>query len=280
MSLPDPSTFIARGASAEVFRLGGGMVLKLFHEGVGGQIVAREYAIAQVVQEMDLPVARAIELRQEGGRQGIVYTEIEGPNLLHYMRRRPDRLVWGLGEMARLHARIHRQAAPALRSRKDVLAEDIESALIDDDRLRGAALERLEQLIEPDRLSHGDLHPANLIVTPAGLAVIDWSRAGRAAPAADVVRTEMVMRFGPGAGQGGWKATARDWAATHYIGRYRRHGRMEPESLAAWRALVALAWLRHRAPSRDSAFEAYLGEALAQAGLPPLTSEMSFADPR
>ena len=43
MRLPDPSTFIAAGASAEVFRLGEGRVLKLFHDGIDSSIVAREY---------------------------------------------------------------------------------------------------------------------------------------------------------------------------------------------------------------------------------------------
>lgn len=277
MSLPDPSTFIARGASAEVFRLAGGLVLKLFHDGVGVQIVEREYAIAQAVQETGLPVARAVERCEQAGRQGIVYTEIAGPNLLQYMRRRPDRLAWGLREMARLHARIHRQTASVLRSRKEILAGDIEMAPVGE-RLRAAALDRLDQLIEPNLLSHGDLHPANLIVTPDGLAVIDWSRAARAAPAADVVRTEMLMRFGAVGAPGGWKAVALDRAAAYYARRYRADTRMERESLAAWRGLVGLAWKRHRPASGDEAFDAYLDKALAQAGLPPLAQDMSLAD--
>jgi hypothetical protein len=42
------------------------------------------------------------------------------------------------------------------------------------------------------------------------------------------------------------------------------------EALTAWRALVALAWLRHRAPGRDADFARYLARAIAAAGLPPL----------
>ncbi len=45
---------------------------------------------------------------------------------------------------------------------------------------------------------------------------------------------------------------------------------MPPEALAAWRALVALAWARHRLPGRDAAFLRYLKDALRTAGLPPL----------
>ena len=54
MHAPDPATFIAAGASAQVYRLEGGRVLKLFHAGIDPSIVAREYAIARVVQASGL----------------------------------------------------------------------------------------------------------------------------------------------------------------------------------------------------------------------------------
>ena len=42
MSAPDPSTFIAAGASAQVYRPEGGRVLKLCHGGFDRSIIARE----------------------------------------------------------------------------------------------------------------------------------------------------------------------------------------------------------------------------------------------
>ncbi|MDI1297279.1 MAG: phosphotransferase [bacterium] len=269
MTLPDPSTFLAAGASAEVFRLGDGRVLKLFHAGIDPGIVAREYAIAQAVQATDLPVAPVWGMQDAAGRQGIVYGEIEGPSLLDYVRRRPHRLPWALNAMARLQQQIHAQRVPIARSRKRILAEDIAASTVNA-RLREAAIERLDWLNEPDRLSHGDLHLANLIVTPGGLAVIDWSKAARASPAADVARSEMLMRFGPGGSDDRWHAMARDGAAAYYLWRYQRRTGLAVEALVAWRALVALAWARHRLPGRDAAFAAYLDTALRQAGFPPL----------
>jgi len=117
------------------------------------------------------------------------------------------------------------------------------------------------------------------------------SRAARGMAATDVVRTEMVMRFGPGGdvgGEGGaavlgWAAAKmRDAASAYYVRRHRALTGLDPEALAAWRALVALAWMRQRAPSREAAFEAYLVEALEVAGLPPLERDaapMSLVGP-
>lgn len=273
MSLPDPSTFIAAGASAQVYRLDEGRVLKLFHAGIEPGIVQREYAIARSIHATGLPLARAFAVRTVGERQGIVYADLRGPDLLTYIGRHPRRWRWALDEMARLQQRIAACHAPMLRSRKAILAEDIEAAPVGD-ALRRAAIARLEQLEEGDALSHGDVHPGNLIVTDAGLAVIDWSRAACGMAATDVVRTEMLMRFGPGrAGTSdiGWgEAAMRDAASAYYVRRYRALSGLDREALAAWRPLVALAWLRQRQPARDAGFEAYLADALRVAGLPPL----------
>ncbi|WP_234893271.1 phosphotransferase family protein [Sphingobium yanoikuyae] len=244
-------------------------MLKLFHEGVDPSIIRREYVTAELIQATGLPAARLFGRCEAGGRQGIIYSEIEGPNLLHYIWRHPHRVGWAMRAMAQLQAHIHRQPVSMLRSRKAILAEDIEMAPIGA-RLRAAAIDRLDQLNEGDRLSHGDLHPANLIVSGDGLAVIDWSKAARSAPAADVVRSEMLMRFGPGQSAGMLEGKLRDATTAYYVGRYRKLAGMEPDALNAWRALVGLAWLRHRLPGRDAAFAAYLADALRRAGLPPL----------
>ncbi|HUD90415.1 aminoglycoside phosphotransferase family protein [Sphingobium sp.] len=271
-SFPDPASFIAAGQSAEVYRLDGGRVIKLFHAGVDTAIIAREHGIGRVVQASGLPVPRVFGLDEAGERQGIIYSELSGPNLLAYIARHPHRTGWALGQMAQLQQHIQACHTPSLRSRKAIILEDIEAAPIGE-RLRAAAIDRLEQLNEGDRLTHGDLHPGNLIVTPDGVSVIDWSRAACGTIATDLVRTEMLMRFGPGrAGQDvGWiEAAMRDVASCWYLRRYRAGTGLDAEALTAWRPLVALAWMRQRAPVREAAFAAYLAEALRVAGLPPI----------
>src|SRR3546814_16118314 len=99
------------------------------------------------------------------------------------------------------------------------------------------------------------------------MVAIDWSKAARGDFVPDLLRTEMLLRFGEGP-QDRLTNMARDWAARHYAVSYRR---LAPalEHGAEWRAVVALAWLRARAPVRQAAFLAYLNRALAGAGLPP-----------
>lgn len=272
MMLPDPSAFIAAGASAEVFRMDGGRVLKLFHAGIDPSIVAREVTVGRLVERTGLPVPRLMGVEQVGERQGIVYAEVRGPDLLAHIARNPLRARRALGQMAQLQARIAQCRLPGLRSRKAVLAEDIGAGPVSE-RLRAAAIGRLDLLREDDALTHGDLHPGNIIVTGEGVTLIDWSRAACGTAGSDLARTEMLMRFGPGRGGGdvgAAEAAMRDAAAAWYVERYRRLTGLDVEALEAWRPLVALAWLRQRAPVREAAFAAYLEQALARAGLPPL----------
>jgi aminoglycoside phosphotransferase (APT) family kinase protein len=267
MTPPDPTSFIAQGASAEVFALEGERVLKLFHAGIDPGMVAREFAIARAVEATGLLMPRAIEQTQASGRLAIIYSRVSGPTLFDHVRGRPHRMLWALRAMADLQQAVQAKAVPTLRSRKSVLAEDIEASDLGRG-LREAALDRLDQLVEGDALSHGDLHPGNVIVTQGGLVLIDWSKAARAASAADIVRSEMLLRFGPGSRESGIASAMRDAGAAYYQRACLRASGLDAAALGAWRGLVALAWSRHRFSGRDSAFAAYLEQALKDAGLP------------
>jgi hypothetical protein len=81
----------------------------------------------------------------------------------------------------------------------------------------------------------------------------------------------MLMRFGIGPAD--WVTNLwRDWAA----GRLRRawlaaSPGVNGRELAAWRPVVALAWLRARDAGRTSAFMGYMDKALQRVGLPTLS---------
>src|SRR5690606_2690452 len=98
------------------------------------------------------------------------------------------------------------------------------------------------------------------------LKVIDWSKAALGDPAADMARTEMLMRFGDGP-EDPLTALSRDWAARRWRATYLRESGMDGRQVGSWRALVAIAWLRARKPVRQRAFHAYLDGALREAGL-------------
>jgi Phosphotransferase enzyme family len=96
----------------------------------------------------------------EVGQNALVLERIEGPTMLADLWRRP----WMLGRhatmLARLHEELHAIPAPS------ELGEG--------------------------RLLHMDLHPENVMLSPAGPVVIDWTNAGAGEPALDVAMTWVI----------------------------------------------------------------------------------------
>ena len=57
------------------------------------------------------------------------------------------------------------------------------------------ALKALTQLPDGDTVCHGDLWPDNIIMSPKGMIIIDWSCATKGHPLADVARTWLLNRL-------------------------------------------------------------------------------------
>ncbi|WP_234893062.1 phosphotransferase [Sphingobium yanoikuyae] len=136
--------------------------------------------------------------------------------------------------------------------------------------LQAAAIAYLDRLPDGNILTHGDFHLGNVMMTPQGMMVIDWSKAAAGHPAADAVRSEMLMRFGIGPAD--WVTNLwRDWAAVRLRKSYLAASPgVTTRSIDQWRPVVALAWLRARDAGRTPAFLRYLDKALTRAGLPTL----------
>ncbi|WP_028055693.1 phosphotransferase family protein [Sphingobium bisphenolivorans] len=257
---------LASGASSRVCRLPGERVVKIFHAAVSDEMIAREFTAATLAAEGGVPTARPLREDMIEGARAILYPEVQGPTLMRQMRARPLQSDALLRDMALLHRQIHGCAAPSLRSLKQVLATDISYGPAEP-VVQDAALALLQELPEGESLLHGDFHISNILLSAEGPIAIDWSKAAHGAATADVLRSEMLLRFGEGPQD--WLTNhARDWAARRYMTHYRRCAG-EPLSLEPqWRAVVALAWLRARGPVRQRAFTAYLHRALAAVGLP------------
>ena len=263
-----PYSFIARGASAELFDIGSGQAIKLFHNSVSDEMIAREADASVHAGACGVPTAAAIGRQSWDGRRGILYPRLEGTTLMDWIRRNPMRAGWALNQMGEIHAAMHGVEGRGLRSLKQVLATDIAYGPAPE-VLQRAAIAYLESLPDGKALTHGDFHLGNAMMTPQGLAVIDWSKAAAGHRAADAVRSEMLMRFGVGPDDwitGLW----RDWAARRMLRAWLAGGTVGADELDRWRPVVALAWLRARDAGRTPAFRRYLNAALARAGLPQM----------
>lgn len=157
---------IASGRASEIFDLGGGRALRRFK--VGGN-PEREALVMRHAHERGYPVPAVYEV----GPDSLVLERIEGPTMLEAVFARPAALDEQAHVLARLHHELHRIAAPA----------------------------GLAALGDGDRLLHLDLHPENVILSPAGAVVVDWTNSRRGAAALDVAQTWVICATSNGAGQ-------------------------------------------------------------------------------
>jgi serine/threonine protein kinase len=156
-----PGDLIARGRAADVFAAGPGRVLRRYREGEGGDTAA-EAAAMEHARGHGFPVPAV----HEAGGRDLMMERIDGPTMLADLARRPWRVGHHGRTLADLHQRLHGIRAPeGLRS----------------------PLGRGEQLV------HFDLHPDNVLLSPRGPVVIDWSNASRGDGADDVALTWVIM---------------------------------------------------------------------------------------
>ncbi|WIW91135.1 aminoglycoside phosphotransferase family protein (plasmid) [Sphingobium sp. V4] len=268
LSSPVDGPVIASGASAELIALDAGRVLKRFRASVSDDMIAREAAASVHAAACGVPTAAAIGQQAGEGGRGIVYPRLEGATVMAWIRRNPMGAGRALDGMAAIHRAIHDAPAGSLRPLKQVLATDIAYGPAPLSVQR-SAIAYLDGLPDAAALTHGDFHLGNVMMTPQGMRVIDWSKAAAGHPAADAVRSEMLMRFGVGPTD--WVTNLwRDWAAGRMRRAYLARSPVTPHELDQWRPVVALAWMRARDAGRTSAFLRYLDRALRRSGIDPL----------
>jgi aminoglycoside phosphotransferase (APT) family kinase protein len=156
-----PGELLARGRAADVFALGDGRVLRRYRPGEHDD-TAPEAAAMEHARRHGFPVPAV----HEASGRDLVMERVDGPTMLGDLERRP----WLVLRHGRTLAELHRRLA-------DIPAPEGIRAPFD----RG------------DRLVHFDLHPDNVLVTPRGPVVIDWSNASRGDPADDVALTWVII---------------------------------------------------------------------------------------
>jgi tRNA A-37 threonylcarbamoyl transferase component Bud32 len=149
---------IGGGRASEIFDLGDGRVLRRFRAGGDPR---REALVMEHARGHGYPVPRVWEVTADA----LVLERIDGPTMLAELRRRPWRISPYAQLLAELHEHLHEIAAPAA----------------------------LAAFGAGDRLLHLDLHPDNVIVSPAGPVVVDWTNAAQGDPAVDVALTWLIL---------------------------------------------------------------------------------------
>jgi aminoglycoside phosphotransferase (APT) family kinase protein len=159
--VPDVGPLLASGRDADVFACGHDLVVRRSRK---GRSMEREAKVMSYLAGHGYPVPRVEDVRADGSE--LVMERIAGPTMLQGLSRQP----WTLGDNAALLATLHR---------------------------------RLHEIPAPDWLPpfpgggdgivHLDLHPLNVILSPRGPVLIDWTNVARGAGPLDVALTWLVM---------------------------------------------------------------------------------------
>jgi aminoglycoside phosphotransferase (APT) family kinase protein len=155
-----PGVLIARGRSADVFAVGSDRVLRRYRS---DRDVVTEAATMAHVARHGYPVPA---VHDADGRD-IVMDRVEGPTMLSYLTRRP----WALRHQARvlagLQARLETVPIGALDLPPAWAAESV--------------------------IVHGDHHPDNVLLSPSGPVVIDWTNAYLGPSGSDAATTWCLL---------------------------------------------------------------------------------------
>ena len=159
MTESDPGVLIARGRAADVYALDARRVLRRYRTPFS---CAAEADLMRYLRQAGYPVPEVFAV--DG--PDLVMERLDGRDMLADLASRPWRAARYARVLAGLHDQLHRIAAP-------------------------------EGLRRPfgsgDRVVHLDLHPGNVMLTPGGPVVIDWTNAAAAPAGADVAMADLIM---------------------------------------------------------------------------------------
>ena len=159
-----PGRLLASGRAAEVYDLGDGTVLRRYRSPSAD--TAQEARVMRYVAEHGYPAPKV--LAADG--PDLVMPYVEGPTMFDVLRRRPATLFTHARRLSKLQQQLAAIAAP-------------------------------DWLMAPgwtpdpagDAVLHLDLHPMNVVLSPDGPVVIDWTNAAAGPPGFDASITYVVM---------------------------------------------------------------------------------------
>lgn len=179
---PPPIT----GRTARILPLGEGKIAKVYPPGQEAA-AAREAAAAGIAHALGVPSPALFGTTEEQGHTQIIFGRLYGPSVLSWLGlHRPWRVAVAGTILAQVHTQLRAYHAPSLPSLRDALAQAIQVAAPVSPDIRARALQMLDTLPDADTLCHGDLTPANVLLTTRGPCIIDWAEAGRGDHAADI----------------------------------------------------------------------------------------------
>ena len=190
-----PGQLVAVGRTSDVYAFGPAAVVKVPRPSVPAHWAADEAEFTAAVRDLGAPAPAVLDVVQVQRRDAIVFERVRGPSMWELILDGPQNAAAFGKELADVHRRILRAGLPVAVSglvgrmqRKIIEIKQFSKAE------RNRALHILEGLPRGAALLHGDLHPGNVLMSPAGPVAIDWFDAAIGHPVADVVRSSLLIR--------------------------------------------------------------------------------------
>jgi aminoglycoside phosphotransferase (APT) family kinase protein len=255
----DQARRIGEGRSAEVFVEKSGQILKLYKARWGKSLAEREFVATSYAHSQGLRVPAPLGVIERQGRSGVLFEHIDGKTVLDHFKRSPVGLLGALRQLARFQVGIHTIVDAPLPNQQDALRVQVSRARVPA-WLKQTTLAVLDRLPDGDNLCHGDLHPENALYTPDGLVVIDWEKSTAGHPAADVARTELILRSGRTGAVNAWGQAVdtqiRARLADFYVWTYCRLSGIDRRDIDAWRLPMIVARLSGQAAANEEDLQA------------------------
>jgi aminoglycoside phosphotransferase (APT) family kinase protein len=187
---------ISGGNWSDVHAWAPGQVVKLFKAGIPRSLSEHEARMTRAALVAGLPAPEVFDQVTVEGRFGIVLQRLDGPTVLQLMR--TGAMTFGQAGMilAALFMSVHNAPPPPdVYFVRDWISGTMRIA---GHRLPPAIatgiLPLLDRLRPADgRLCHGDLNPANVIMTAEGPRLVDWTWAMRGPAALDLAFLHVVL---------------------------------------------------------------------------------------
>jgi aminoglycoside phosphotransferase (APT) family kinase protein len=244
---------VARGSRSSVHAYGRGAVVKVPEPSTPDSWIAFEARYAEAARAAGAPAPRLLGMEQIDGRKASIWELVEGQSMWQHVVDRPARSAEHGRLLAELQLSLFEVVPPVtLPRQRDRLASKIRRAAATVDPSLARALDLLPPHTSSPRLCHGDLHPSNVLLGRDGPMIVDWFDASRGDPIADIARSSLVLlsdgaeppRHLPGSD----RATL-SVLTDAYLARLGEQLEIDPDLLARWQAVNAVARIAEGVPS-------------------------------
>jgi aminoglycoside phosphotransferase (APT) family kinase protein len=253
---PAQGELIARGNTSDVWLWTASTVVKVLRPDIPRHWAALEAGITERVHAAGLPVPATDGIVEVEGNPGLVLERIDGISMWSQMKAAPAELPRLMEVLVDLQSEILSagplEGVPDLVTRLDTKIDEADQLPAGE---RREARQLLASLPVGSALCHGDMHPANILMSARGPVVVDWFDAAIGYPLADLARSSLLM-----------PATSVESARRHldgatldllahlhhaYLSSLSARGLIEAAAFEAWEAVLAVARMSEPVQTAD-----------------------------